>query len=97
MHVQDTFFQSGTPPPFVYLGRHQHHSRDKMNQAFPLHFYILQAIKIWMVRRPGNEASILSFFAKPQLYLSNHSVECFHMYQMRSGDKTTLKRLFMRY
>ena len=26
-----------------------------MNQATPLHFFIVQAIKNWMVGRPGNE------------------------------------------
>ena len=37
----------GDPSPFVYLGR----------QAFPLRFFIQQAIKNWMVGRPGNEAN----------------------------------------
>ena len=32
-------------PPLSYLGRHQRHSHDKIYQAFPLHFCILQAIK----------------------------------------------------
>ena len=43
------------------LGRHWHHSHDKMDQAFPLCFCILQAIKNWMMGRPGNEASIYMF------------------------------------
>ena len=34
-----------SPPPSVYLGRHWRHSRDKMDQAFPLRVSILQAIK----------------------------------------------------
>ena len=34
------------------------HSCNKMDQASPLHFCILQVIKNWMVGRPGNEANI---------------------------------------
>ena len=30
---------------------------DKMDQAFPLHFCILQAIKNWTVGRPRNKAN----------------------------------------
>ena len=30
----------------------------QMDQAFPLHFCILRAIKNWTVGRPGNEASV---------------------------------------
>ena len=30
-----------------------------MDQAFPLRLCILQAIKSWMVGRPGNEATVL--------------------------------------
>ena len=40
-----TFFWSGTPPPSIYLGRHWRPSCDKMDQAFPLRFCILRAIK----------------------------------------------------
>ena len=37
---------NGRPLPHsVYLDRHWHYSRDKIDQAFPLHFHILQAIK----------------------------------------------------
>ena len=31
---------------------------DKMDQAFPLYFCILQVIKNWTVRRPGNEVLV---------------------------------------
>ena len=48
----NAFFLPGkTLPPSVYLGRYY--------QAFPLRFFffcILQAIKNWMVGRPGKEA-----------------------------------------
>ena len=44
----------GDPSP---LGRHWRHSHDKMDQAFPLHFCILQVIKNWTVGMPGNKAS----------------------------------------
>ena len=57
-HVRNAFFWSGTPPPSVYLGRHWHYSHDKMDQAFPLYFCILQLIKNWTVGRPGNEATM---------------------------------------
>ena len=51
--------QLATPPPnSVYLGRHWYQLHDKMNQAFPLRFCILQVIKNWMAERPGNEARI---------------------------------------
>ena len=30
------FLCSSAPPPFVYLGRHRCHSRDKMDQASPI-------------------------------------------------------------
>ena len=33
------------PTPVCLPSRHWHHSRDKMDQAFPLHFCILKAIK----------------------------------------------------
>ena len=44
-------------PSFVYLRRHWRHSCDKIYQAFPLRFCILQAIENLTVGRPGNEAS----------------------------------------
>jgi len=49
-------FDQGPLPLSVYLGRHWRHSCDKWYQAFPLRFCILQAIKNWMVGRPGKEA-----------------------------------------
>ena len=45
-------FDRGLLHPSVDLGRHQRHSRDKMDQAFPLRFCILQAIKNWTLGRP---------------------------------------------
>ena len=49
------FFSIRDPsPPSVYL-------RDKMDQAFPLCFCILQAIKNWIVGRPVNEAINLAY------------------------------------
>ena len=42
---------------YLHVGRHWRHSCDKMDQAFPLRFCILQAIKNWTVGRPGNEAT----------------------------------------
>ena len=56
IRLQAHSFDGGPLPPSVYLGRHWRHSCDKMDQAFPLCFCTLQAIKNWMVRRPGNEA-----------------------------------------
>ena len=50
---------SPTLPP-VFLGRHWRHSHDKMDQAFPLCFCILQAIKNWTVGRTLNEATTVS-------------------------------------
>ena len=38
-------FDGGPLPPSVYLGRHWRHSCDKMDQAFPLCYCILQAIE----------------------------------------------------
>ena len=35
--------------PLSSSGRHWRHLRDKMDQAVPRHFCILQAIKNWMV------------------------------------------------
>ena len=35
--------------PLSSSGRHWRHSRDKMDQAIPRYFCILQAIKNWMV------------------------------------------------
>ena len=58
MHAWNVSFQSGTTPCFVYLGRHWRHSRDKMDQAFPLHFYVLQVFKNWTVGRPGNKTAM---------------------------------------
>ena len=58
MWVQNVFFWLGTPPPSVYRGRHSH---DKMDQAFPLHFCILQEIQNWTVGRPGNEAILIKY------------------------------------
>ena len=43
-------------PPSAYLGRHWCLSRDKIYQAFPFRFCIMQPISNWMVGRPGNEA-----------------------------------------
>ena len=51
-------FWSGTP-----LGRHCRHSHDKMDQAFPLRYCILQAIKNWTVGRSWNEARISAILA----------------------------------
>ena len=48
-----SLFQWGTLPPSVYLGRYWRHSCDKIYQAFPLHFCLLQAIENWT--RPGNK------------------------------------------
>ena len=52
-----SFLQWGTLPHSVYIGRHWRHSRDKTDQAFPLRFCILKAIKNWTVGRPGNKAT----------------------------------------
>ena len=41
----------------VHLGRRWRHSRDKIDQDYPLCVCILQAIKKWKVWRPGNEAT----------------------------------------
>ena len=35
---------------------------DKMDQTFPLYFYILQATKNWTVGRPGNEAIYVTLY-----------------------------------
>ena len=49
-------FDGGTFSPSVYQGGHWHHSCDKMDQVFPLQFFILQVIKNRKVGRPENEA-----------------------------------------
>ena len=38
-------FDGGSLPLFVYLGGHGSHPHDKMDQAFPLRFFILQVSK----------------------------------------------------
>ena len=57
--VQNVFFRPWTPPsPSVYIPRrHWHHSHNKMGQASPLRFCILQVITNWVVRRPGNNGN----------------------------------------
>ena len=60
-------FDGDPSPPSVYLGRHWCHSRDKIYQAFPLCFCILQVIKNWTVGRPGNEAS--HYVRSPSTYI----------------------------
>ena len=57
--AQNVFFRPWTPPsPSVYIPcRHWHHSHNKVDQAFPLRFCILQVIKNWVVRRPGNKTN----------------------------------------
>ena len=52
------FFRSGTPPPLCLPRWTQHHLHDKMDQAFPVRFCILQTIKNRMLGRPGNEARV---------------------------------------
>ena len=71
------FFQSGTPPPSVQLSRQNGHSRDKMDQVFPLRFYILQAIKNWTVGRSGNKAicTLLSLQASVVMKESHFSLK----------------------
>ena len=55
--ASSSFFQWGTSPSLsTYNGRHWRHWRDKLDQAFPLCFCMLQVIKYWVVERPGNEA-----------------------------------------
>ena len=64
MHAQNPFFRSGTPPPIsVYLGRHWRHLHNKMDQAFPLRFCILQAINncTVVVGRPKNKATAIAY------------------------------------
>ena len=51
-----------------------------MNHVFPLHLYILQVIKNWMVGRPGNEASLHKVGLQFSLYVflatKLHKVHC---------------------
>ena len=49
-------FDGGPLPPLSTLVDTDVIHVIKMDQAFPLHFCILQAIKNWTVGRPGNEA-----------------------------------------
>ena len=64
VNIHKIFLQLRTLPPLHHSILHHlippplHHSTDKMDQAFPLHFCILQAIKNWTVGRPGNKATI---------------------------------------
>ena len=56
-HAWNTHFHSRIlPSPSSYLGRYWRHSHDKMGQAFPICFSILQAIKSGCWGRPGNKA-----------------------------------------
>ena len=69
----------GTPPPTLSAEVGTEHSRDKIHQALPLHFCILQVIKNWTVGRPGNEAMHLdkTTFSELFLFLShNVSTSC---------------------
>ena len=50
--ASSSFFWWGTLPR---LCLHWCHSRGEIHQAFPLHFCILQAIKNWIVGRPGDK------------------------------------------
>ena len=45
--------------PFIYLVRHWSYLLDKMDQTSPLSFCILLAVKTWVVRMPGNDASLM--------------------------------------
>ena len=66
------------------------HSRDKMDQAFPLCFFTLQPIKSWMVGRPGNDTlshtayhHVVSFRSIPgPLYLQSTTI--MHVVTLRS-------------
>lgn len=43
--------------PVIPLGRHWHHSCDKMYQAFPHCLHTLQVIKNWTMGKSGNEGN----------------------------------------
>ena len=47
----------GDPSPPLSTLVDKRNSHDKMEQAFPLRFCILQVIKNWTVGRPGNKAN----------------------------------------
>ena len=52
------FFIGHRLPCVNLLLHHIHHRTCDKTQAFPLHFFILQAIKNWRMKRPGNEANV---------------------------------------
>ena len=57
MQVQNAM---GDPsPPSVYLGRHWHHSCDKIYNIPACILAYLQVIENWTMGRPGNEAIVL--------------------------------------
>ena len=65
---QACFFQSGTPPPLC-LSRWTRHSCDKMSQAFPLCFCILQVIKNWTVGRPATHMHLSVYAVQKDILL----------------------------
>ena len=67
-------FDGGSLLLSVYLGGHGSHPHDKMDQAFPLRFFILQVIKNWTVGRPGNETSCLTLTTEYSLTNSYQSL-----------------------
>ena len=60
-----------SPPLSTQVDTAWHHSCDKVDPTFPLHFYIPQAIINWTVARPVNEA-ILFFGLFESELLTQH-------------------------
>ena len=57
-HVDHLLVRPVPHGPYSISALAKCHTCDEMDQAFPLHFCILQAIKNWTVGRPGNVARV---------------------------------------
>jgi len=53
-------------------------ARDQISQAFPLHIYILKAIKYWRWERPRNKATYPAYIQKC-LYWNSPQQSFYHM------------------
>ena len=70
--LQERSLRLRATPPFIYLVRHWRYLRDKMDQTSPVSFCILQAVKTWVVRMPGNDASLMINGTVDKLSLSTN-------------------------
>ena len=70
--LQERSLRLRATPPFIYLVRHWRYLRDKIDQTSPVSFCILQAVKTWVVRMPGNDASLMINGTVDKLSLSTN-------------------------